>query len=98
MQMYNCYLLYSKKLDKFYIGSTIITPNDRLERHLKKYYGKTKYTALADDWVLFHIIECETFEQSRKIEKHIKRMKSKIYNHNLKKYPEISKKLLIKYK
>ncbi len=35
--------------------------------------------------------------QALAIEKHIKAMKSKIYIHNLKKYPEMIDKLLLKY-
>jgi len=38
------------------------------------------------------------YEQARKIEKQIKRMKSKKYIENLKKYPDIVKKLIEKYK
>jgi putative endonuclease len=38
-----------------------------------------------------------TIEQAHKIENHIKKMKSKKYIENLKKYPEISLRLLQKY-
>ena len=69
----------------------------RLERHLLEYYGASKFTAQADDWILFFEIECFEYSQALKIEKHIKRMKSKKYIHNLVKYPEISIKLLEKY-
>ena len=56
-----------------------------------------KYTAKADDWVLYYVIECQSIEQARKIEKHIKKMKSKKYIENLKRYPEITQRLLKKY-
>jgi len=42
-------------------------------------------------------MECENKTQALAIEKHIKSMKSKIYIENLKKYPEMVTKLLIKY-
>jgi len=98
MDNFYSYILYSKKLDKFYIGSTSVETNIRLLRHLKKYYGNAKFTAKSDDWILFFDIKCNSFQQAQKIEKHIKLMKSKKYIHNLKKYPEISAKILEKYK
>ncbi len=96
--MYYCYLLFSQTLNRFYTGSTTLDPNDRLENHLEKYYGKTKFTAKAKDWELFYFIKCETKNQACGIERHIKRMKSQTYNRNLKKFPEITLKLLAKYK
>ena len=98
MDNYYSYILYSKKLDRFYVGSTSVETNLRLQRHLAKYYGNEKFTAKTDDWVLFFDIKCKSFSQAQKIEKHIKLMKSKKYIENLKKYPEISMKLLEQYK
>ena len=95
--MATVYILYSKFADKFYIGYTTIQVEDRLERHLKKYY-QNKFTSTYSDWELFCEIECETNEQARKIEAHIKKMKSKVYINNLIKYPEIIEKLLKKIK
>jgi len=69
-----------------------------LESHLKEYYGKTKFTSKVKDWELYYSIECETKEQAMKIERHLKRMKSKMYYRNLKKYPENAVKLLERYK
>ena len=91
------YILFSRKLDKFYIGATRLSACDRLEKHLHEYYGKAKFTSKADDWILFFEIECIDFRQALKIEAHIKRMKSKNYIQNLVKYPEISQKLQEKY-
>jgi putative endonuclease len=95
--MYYCYILHSEYLDRFYIGATSLAPEDRLEHHLLKYYSDLKFTAKAEDWSLFLEIPCSTFDQARKIESHIKSMKSKIYIHNLKLYPEIIRKLFEKY-
>jgi len=71
---------------------------ERLERHLTQYYGNQKFTANANDWVLFLEISCQTATQASQIEHHIKRMKSKTYIKNLKKYPEIIDRLKQKYK
>ena len=97
MKKYSCYILQSSILNRFYIGSTILDPLDRLEKHLSLYYGNSKFTAKADDWEIFIEISCSSIEQARKIEKHIKGMKNKVYIQNLKKYPEIIEKLKSKY-
>ncbi len=94
MDKFYTYILYSKKLDKFYIGATRLSPIIRKERHLLEYYGNSKYTARASDWILYYEIECSTFTQALKIENHIKRMKSKSYIKNLVQYPEMTTKLL----
>jgi putative endonuclease len=46
---------------------------------------------------LFFRIEELSYDQARKIEKHIKNMKSRSYYYNLKKYPAIVEKLKNKY-
>jgi putative endonuclease len=43
------------------------------------------------------VIPCDTIEQAVFIESKIKRMKSRKYIENLKKYPEIVEKMLRKY-
>jgi|AntRauTorcE11897_2_1112592.scaffolds.fasta_scaffold180653_1 putative endonuclease len=91
------YILFSEDLDRFYTGLTTLTIDERLENHLEKKYSELNYTQKTDDWELFYAIKCEDFSQARKIELHIKRMKSKIYIQNLVKYPEITEKLLEKY-
>ncbi|WP_291106344.1 GIY-YIG nuclease family protein [Flavobacterium sp. UBA6195] len=90
------YILYSKKLDKHYIG---FTENliQRLEFHLNDSQSR-KFTYKSDDWELIFTIECVTKHQGLSIEKHIKSMKSRIYIQNLLKYPEMKFKLLEKYK
>ena len=90
------YILYSKKLDKYYIGFTE-NLNQRLDFHLNDSQTR-KFTYKADDWELIFIIECESKNQGLSIEKHIKSMKSRIYIQNLLQYPEMKFKLLEKYK
>jgi len=85
------YILYSKSLDKYYIGETVDL-EERIKQHNSKFYDSA-YTEKAIDWVLFHSIECKDRLQARKIEAHIKKMKSKAYIQNLKKFSEMNEKL-----
>jgi putative endonuclease len=92
----NCvYILYSAKLNRFYIGYTSDF-DTRLEFH--KNAESHKFTANAEDWELFLRIPCENKTQGLNIEKHIKKMKSKTYIENLIKYPDVILKLKDKYK
>ena len=90
------YILYSPSYDKFYTGATTLAAENRLERHLEKYY-ENKFTGKISDWELFFEIDCDSMKQAMQIEKHIKKMKSKKYLNDLKKFPEISEKLKMKY-
>ncbi len=69
----------------------------RLDNHNSSKY-KNSFTSRANDWELYYSIECESISQALKVEKHIKKMKSRVYIENLKKYPEISEKLLLRYR
>ena len=90
------YILYSEKLKKHYVGSCTDLQK-RLGDHKAKKY-KNSFTSKSSDWELFYSIEGLDYEQSRKIESHIKSMKSSIYLQNLKKYPEMAEALIRKYK
>ena len=92
--MHFVYIIYSPEKDTFYIGETSNTEL-RLEWHNSAKF-KNAHTKIANDWEIFHLIECVDILQARKIERHIKNMKSKTYILNLKKHPEISEKLLLK--
>jgi putative endonuclease len=93
--MASVYILYSTKLDNFYIGSCLEF-EDRLLKHNKNIF-KNSFTSRADDWKTFLTIDNLQFKQARNIEKHIKRMKSSSYIKNLVKYSEIIQKLKVKY-
>jgi putative endonuclease len=69
---------------------------ERLIQHRNKAFGKG-FTSKADDWEIFLEIKDLEYLQARKIEGHIKRMKSRIYIENLARYPDIIKKLKQKY-
>jgi len=89
------YILHSKTADKFYTGSCL-NLEERLLQHKNKFYSKS-FTSKYDDWELFISIDNLQYQQARKIENHIKRMKSKTYIQNLSLYPNIIEKLKSKY-
>ncbi len=92
-----CYIIYSKKANHYYVGAS----RDLLERirkHNEKAYGSKAYTAIADDWQLFHFIDCDNYAHALRIERHVKEMKSRTYIENLKKYPEMCEKLKIRFR
>jgi len=74
-----CYILFSKKFNRFYIGSTQLSSEQRLQLHLSKSYGNTKFTAKADDWELFMEIPCNSISCARKVEIHLKKMRNSKY-------------------
>ena len=91
---YSVYILNSEKLDRFYIGFT-----SNLEKRLEFHHNAEshKFTFKAKDWEVYLKIECKSKGQALAIEKHIKKMKSKVYIQNLKKYSEMKIQLLDKY-
>lgn len=93
---YFVYILYSEKLNRYYTGSTNLEPTDRLKQH-NEGFNDNGYTTRGIPWKLFLTMECQTREQSRQVELHIKRMKSKKYIENLNKYEELRQKLLDHY-
>ena len=91
--MHFCYIIHSKNLDKFYVGET-----SDFEQRIKFHNsGFSEFTSKANDWQIYLLISCKNREIARKLEKHIKSMKSKNYIRNLTKYPEIIEKLQAKY-
>ncbi|HCN83548.1 MAG TPA: hypothetical protein DIT07_07975 [Sphingobacteriaceae bacterium] len=94
--MASVYILHSVQLDRFYTGSSKDL-SYRIDQHANKEFLKS-FTAKADDWTLFFFKDDLEFKQARLIEQHIKEMKSKRYIQNLKAYPEIMEKLMLRYK
>ncbi|MCL6258080.1 GIY-YIG nuclease family protein [Aquiflexum sp. TKW24L] len=90
------YILYSKVIDQYYIGYTE-NLETRLDQH-NQHIFQGAFTKKAEDWEVFHIIECQSIVQALKIEKHIKNNRSRKYLVDLAKYPQISQKLLEKYR
>jgi len=89
--MATLYVLYSAQINRFYTGSCL-NMNTRLEEHLQGKYLKS-YTKKANDWVIYFRVDNLTLDLARKMEYHVKKMKSKKYIENLKAYPELLEKL-----
>ncbi len=89
------YILFSNRLNKFYIGSCKDL-SERLTQHVNKMFVSS-FTAEVDDWELYFAIADLGYQQARLIELHIKRMKSAKYIMDLVKYPQIIEKLKERY-
>jgi putative endonuclease len=69
------YILYSSKLDKYYVGST-----ENIEERLKKHnLGNSTFTSRGTPWVLVYQEVFETRSQSLVREREIKNKKSRKY-------------------
>jgi len=94
--MASVYILFSKKLNRYYTGSCLDL-SKRLDEHLQGIYIGS-FTSKATDWELFLHINDLAYEQARLIELHIKKMKSRTYIENLQKYEEIQTRLIMLYR
>ena len=79
-----CYILFSEKLLKFYIGSTHDDVESRLQSHISHKYGNHRFTAKASDWKIYLVIPTENYAKAVRIERKIKSMKSSKYIRQLK--------------
>jgi len=93
--MATVYILHSQSIDRFYVGSCLDL-DSRLDQHLNNTFINS-FTKTASDWEVFFLIKKLNYQEARNIEKHIKKMKSKAYIQNLKKYSKISEKLINEY-
>ena len=66
--LYKIYALYSRKIDRVYIGQTQDL-DKRLQEHLE---GVSIYTKRTDDWVLIYTEEHQTRGGAMKREKQLK--------------------------
>ena len=82
--MSGCYILFSEKIQKFYVGATKDDVHNCIEKPNTQFYGTHKFTAVADDWNLFLFIATKDYSQALRIEKKIKSMKSSKFIRNLK--------------
>jgi putative endonuclease len=69
------YILYSEKLNKYYIGACI----DISRRLLQHNNGHTKFTSTGVPWKLVYTEEYDSLEAAKKRELQIKKMKSRKY-------------------
>jgi len=73
--VYSTYILYSKLLDKYYVGSTNNLEN-RLFRHNS---GYNKFTKTGIPWELVFVENFDTRSEAMNREKEIKSKKSRSY-------------------
>ncbi len=73
--MFTTYILYSDKMDKFYIGYTSVKIEARLQMHLANHKG---FTAKAKDWRIFYAEQFATKAAAMQREKQLKAWKSNI--------------------
>jgi len=90
------YVLFSAKLDRYYIGSTQLTPDIRLQQHNTKHQPGS-YTGKGIPWILVLSFSVATMQEAMAIERHCKRMKSRSYLENLLRYPEMQERLKNRY-
>ena len=73
------YILYSEKLNKYYVGSCV-----DLERRLYEHnIGHSKFTSTGIPWKIIYSEEYSTHTEARKREVQIKKMKSRKFIENL---------------
>jgi putative endonuclease len=85
--MYSVYVIYSAKLNRYYIGTTNNVER-RLEEHNTGIY-KNSFTGRGVPWELYLVIEDLESKQAYAIEAYLKRMKSSTYLKKLNEKPEV---------
>ncbi|SDI09342.1 GIY-YIG nuclease family protein [Chryseobacterium jejuense] len=69
-----CYILYSESLDKYYIGHSCESLQERLRKHLSNHKG---FTSKAKDWIIIYFENFNSKIEAYKREREIKAWKSK---------------------
>ena len=73
------YIIYSAKLNKYYVGACL-----DLERRLYEHnIGHSKFTSTGIPWILKYKEVFESLQEAKKRESHIKKMKSRKYIESL---------------
>jgi putative endonuclease len=69
------YILFSKKLNKYYVGACT-----DIERRIYEHnIGHSKFTSTGVPWILKYTEEFSTLPEAKKRESYIKKMKSRKY-------------------
>lgn len=68
------YILYSRQLDRYYIGYCGMSVEERLAKHLSNHKG---YTGRAKDWVICYTESYSTRQEACKRERELKSWKSR---------------------
>ncbi|PIQ46991.1 MAG: excinuclease ABC subunit C [Cytophagales bacterium CG12_big_fil_rev_8_21_14_0_65_40_12] len=96
MDTFTVYILYSPTIDKFYIG---YTSNIEQRLHFHNDSDKNKiWTKRGQPWEVFFTIQGLHKSQALKIEKYIKRMKSKKHIQELPNNPKSVEELKVKFR
>ena len=85
--MHYCYILYSPKIDHYYVGESD-NSESRLEEHNNGHY-KGAFTIQTSDWKIYLQIPCKDRIEARKIERFIKKQKSRKFIEKLMENPKI---------
>ena len=91
---YKVYILFSEVLSKFYVGVTQDVEK-RLHEHLNPIHSK--FTSKAEDWKVFLVLDCSNKTHALKVEKFIKKMKSKAFILSLKNSEEKARSIIAKF-
>jgi len=88
------YILYSKSLDKFYVGYS-----ENMEQRIGFHNSEEnlKWTKSGTPWEIYLMIPSESVMQARKMERYIKQQKSRKYIQLLKERADIRKNLLNRF-
>src|SRR5690606_21983710 len=92
--MHFLYIIYSKNIDKYYVGETE-NPQNRLKQH-NEHYFKTNFTKAAADCEHALSFQCDTKEDAVFLERFIKKMKSRKFIEKVVQDPEILNSILKK--
>jgi putative endonuclease len=72
--MHHVYIIFSEKLNRFYIGYTADDPDERLRKHNTNHKG---FTGKTNDWTLKHLESFDSKTEALLREKIIKKQKSR---------------------
>ena len=73
---YYTYILYSENLDKYYVGYTSTSLDERLRKHNTNHKG---FTGRTNDWKVAYVESFETKKDAYARERAIKAKKSRSY-------------------
>ncbi len=77
--MAHVYILFSEKLDKYYVGACIDIDRRLYEHNI----GRSKFTAIGIPWKIMYMEKYQDLKAAKKREAQIKKMKSRKYIESL---------------
>ena len=89
-----CYIIFSPSLNKFYVGITHEPIHIRVKKHNLHQHGKHRFTAKANDWELYLLLQAQSYSHARRMELKIKKMKSAKFIRELKENLEMQSLLI----